>query len=232
MVEQIFRHAKNLLDTRSVFHKTDAAICAHVFCSFLAIVLQRELRNRMGKAGIEAGCNDVLRGLGASATGCGTPEPGRAGPHRQDRDPGPSGPAAGWTPLRSASVPAEAACRRPRIVWPHQRNASSLPRSGRLKGLGRTLPVQERAKGSGVSTGFGGSVVSLFGGTRAASSSFTPDAFTTQASSSARFMSLAFSHLTAQEKAFPPNSREHSRVRMGSSRSLNGVRCPPTETGG
>ena len=32
MVEQIFRTAKSLLDTRPIFHKTDATICGHVFC--------------------------------------------------------------------------------------------------------------------------------------------------------------------------------------------------------
>ena len=37
MVEQIFRTAKSLLDTRPIFHKTDATICGHVFCSFLAL---------------------------------------------------------------------------------------------------------------------------------------------------------------------------------------------------
>ena len=35
MVEQVFRTAKSLLDTRPIFHKTDATICGHVFCSFL-----------------------------------------------------------------------------------------------------------------------------------------------------------------------------------------------------
>ena len=27
-------------DTRPIFHKTDATICGHVFCSFLALVLR------------------------------------------------------------------------------------------------------------------------------------------------------------------------------------------------
>ena len=33
MAEQVFRAAKSLLDTRPIFHKTDATICGHVFCS-------------------------------------------------------------------------------------------------------------------------------------------------------------------------------------------------------
>ena len=36
MVEQLFRTTKSLLDTRPIFHKTDATICGHVFCSFLS----------------------------------------------------------------------------------------------------------------------------------------------------------------------------------------------------
>ena len=32
MVEQLLRTAKSLLDTRPIFHKTDATICGHVFC--------------------------------------------------------------------------------------------------------------------------------------------------------------------------------------------------------
>ena len=65
MVEQVLRNAMTLLDTRPVFHKTDAVICGHVFCSFLALALQKELVQRMDEAGIEAGWNDVLRDLGA-----------------------------------------------------------------------------------------------------------------------------------------------------------------------
>ena len=67
MVEQLFRHAKNLLETRPIFHRTDAAICGHVFCSFLALVLKRDLLGRMEKAGIKAEWDDVLRDLRALA---------------------------------------------------------------------------------------------------------------------------------------------------------------------
>ena len=54
MVEQLFRTAKSLLDTRPIFHKTDATICGHVFCSFLALVLRDELFRRMDNAGVTA----------------------------------------------------------------------------------------------------------------------------------------------------------------------------------
>jgi len=53
-VEQAFRTAKSLLDTRPIFHKSDETIRGHVFCSFLALLLQKELFLRMAKAGIRA----------------------------------------------------------------------------------------------------------------------------------------------------------------------------------
>ena len=54
MVEQLFRTAKSLLDTRPIFHKTHATICGHVFCSFLALVLRDELFRRIDSAGVSA----------------------------------------------------------------------------------------------------------------------------------------------------------------------------------
>jgi hypothetical protein len=47
MVEQLFRSAKSLLETRPVFHKYDRTIRGHVFCSFLALVLRRALQDRL-----------------------------------------------------------------------------------------------------------------------------------------------------------------------------------------
>ena len=46
-VEQGLLAAKTLLATRPVFHRTDAAIRGHVFCTFLALVLRRELLDRL-----------------------------------------------------------------------------------------------------------------------------------------------------------------------------------------
>ena len=62
-VEQCFRQAKSLLRTRPIFHRTDAAIRGHVFCSFLALVLREELRRRMAERGIEAEWADLMRDL-------------------------------------------------------------------------------------------------------------------------------------------------------------------------
>jgi hypothetical protein len=50
-VEQSFLAAKALLATRPVFHRTDAAIRGHVFCTFLALVLRRELLDRLAARG-------------------------------------------------------------------------------------------------------------------------------------------------------------------------------------
>jgi len=50
-VEQVFRDMKSILDTRPIFHKRDETIRGHVFCSFLALVLRKELDRRLEKAG-------------------------------------------------------------------------------------------------------------------------------------------------------------------------------------
>jgi Transposase DDE domain len=50
-VEQSFLAAKALLTTRPVFHRTDAAIRGHVFCTFLALVLHKELLERLAAGG-------------------------------------------------------------------------------------------------------------------------------------------------------------------------------------
>jgi transposase len=47
MVEDIFRSMKTLLETRPVFHKCDETIRGHVWCSFLALVLRKELERRL-----------------------------------------------------------------------------------------------------------------------------------------------------------------------------------------
>ena len=46
-VEDAFKTAKALIATRPIFHKTDAGIRGHVFCTFLALVLRKELMDRL-----------------------------------------------------------------------------------------------------------------------------------------------------------------------------------------
>lgn len=50
-VEDIFRTAKSLLETRPIYHKVDATIRGHVFCSFLALVLRKALMDRIERKG-------------------------------------------------------------------------------------------------------------------------------------------------------------------------------------
>lgn len=50
-VEAIFRSTKSLLQTRPIFHKCDETIRGHVFCSFLALVLRKELQDRLTAQG-------------------------------------------------------------------------------------------------------------------------------------------------------------------------------------
>ena len=50
-VEQVFRDVKSVLETRPVYHQRDENIRGHVFCSFLALVLRKELDRRLEEAG-------------------------------------------------------------------------------------------------------------------------------------------------------------------------------------
>ena len=63
LVEQLFRSAKALMRTRPIYHSSDAAIRGHVFCSFLALILRKELDERCRKAGFRPEWGDVLRDL-------------------------------------------------------------------------------------------------------------------------------------------------------------------------
>lgn len=63
MVESIFRSMKSLLETRPIFHKCDATIRGHVFCSFLALLLRKELENRLEQKGFTVEWADVIRDL-------------------------------------------------------------------------------------------------------------------------------------------------------------------------
>ena len=64
-VERLIRDTKTLVRTRPIYHKLDETIRGHVFCSFLALVLLRELDRCLEAAGVQAEWNDVLRDLKA-----------------------------------------------------------------------------------------------------------------------------------------------------------------------
>jgi hypothetical protein len=64
MVEALFRSVKAVLETRPIYHKQDETIRGHVFCGFLALVMMRELQDRMEDRGWQdAEWDDVLRDL-------------------------------------------------------------------------------------------------------------------------------------------------------------------------
>jgi hypothetical protein len=62
-VEQLFRQAKAVLATRPIYHSSDMAIRGHVFCSFLALLLAKELEDRLHRHGVAAEWGDILRDL-------------------------------------------------------------------------------------------------------------------------------------------------------------------------
>ena len=63
MVEAVFRSMKSLLDTRPIFHKCDQTIRGHVFCSFLALLLRKELEDRLARREWKLEWADVIRDL-------------------------------------------------------------------------------------------------------------------------------------------------------------------------
>jgi hypothetical protein len=63
MVEDCIRSIKSILETRPIFHHHDETIRGHVFCSFLALVLRKELQDRLTAAGNSPEWADVLRDL-------------------------------------------------------------------------------------------------------------------------------------------------------------------------
>lgn len=65
MVEQAFRSVKGVLETRPIYHKCDDTIRGHVFCSFLALMLMKELLSRLERKGKKFEWNDIKRDLQA-----------------------------------------------------------------------------------------------------------------------------------------------------------------------
>ena len=63
MVEEVFRSMKSLLDTRPIYHQCDETIRGHVFCSFLALLLRKELEDRLARKQWKLEWADVIRDL-------------------------------------------------------------------------------------------------------------------------------------------------------------------------
>ena len=64
-VEQVFRDVKSILETRPVYHQRDDNIRGHVFCSFLSLVLKKELDRRLEEGGHDFEWGDIKQDLKA-----------------------------------------------------------------------------------------------------------------------------------------------------------------------
>ena len=64
-VERVFRDVKSILETRPVYHQRNENIRGHVFCSFLALVLRKELEQRLNQAGHVFEWSDIKQDLKA-----------------------------------------------------------------------------------------------------------------------------------------------------------------------
>ena len=64
-VEQVFRDMKSVLETRPIYHQRDDTIRGHVFSSFLALVLRKELDRRLGLKGHDFEWSDIKQDLKA-----------------------------------------------------------------------------------------------------------------------------------------------------------------------
>ena len=64
-VEQVFLTMKSVLDTRPIFHQRNETIRGHVFCSFLALVLIKELYRRLENAGHDLEWAEIKQDLEA-----------------------------------------------------------------------------------------------------------------------------------------------------------------------
>ncbi len=63
LVEQVFRDVKSVLETRPVFHQRDETIRGHVVCSFLALMLRKELDRCLNTAGYCFEWSDIKQDL-------------------------------------------------------------------------------------------------------------------------------------------------------------------------
>lgn len=65
MVEHTFRDMRSVIDTRPIYHKRDETIRGHVFCSFLALALKKELGDRLADHGLQFEWAEIKQDLKA-----------------------------------------------------------------------------------------------------------------------------------------------------------------------
>ncbi|MBE0643390.1 MAG: hypothetical protein IH600_04870 [Bacteroidetes bacterium] len=56
---------KSVLETRPIYHHNDESIIGHVFCSFLAVVLRKELQDRIARKGWKLEWNHIIADVDA-----------------------------------------------------------------------------------------------------------------------------------------------------------------------
>lgn len=64
-VEHVFRDMKSVLETRPIYHRRDETIRGHVFCSFLALMLKKELYRRLEDSGHSFEWSDIKQDIKA-----------------------------------------------------------------------------------------------------------------------------------------------------------------------
>lgn len=64
-VEDIFRTMKTTLETRPIYHHWDQTIRGHVFCSFLALAIRKQLHDRIERKGWKLEWADVVNDVDA-----------------------------------------------------------------------------------------------------------------------------------------------------------------------
>jgi transposase len=64
-VEYVFRDLKSSFNTRPIFHQRDETILGHVFCSFLALVLRKELERLLEEQGYNFEWAEIKQDLSA-----------------------------------------------------------------------------------------------------------------------------------------------------------------------
>jgi transposase len=62
-VEELFRKIKSILHTRPIYHRCDETIRGHVFCSFLALILMKELQDRLLAKDCKHEWNDLVKDI-------------------------------------------------------------------------------------------------------------------------------------------------------------------------
>lgn len=63
MVEDIFRTMKSILRSRPIYHRCIETIRGHVFCSFLALCLRKELTDRLAAKELKLEWNDIIHDI-------------------------------------------------------------------------------------------------------------------------------------------------------------------------